>query len=137
VRRGFSPSTSRVEDELDRAVLELLEAAALTPPRLDELAAALAAVVVSQPAIDAAIVRLVAAKKLVRVLKDTAFASSALAALETRVRAYFAEHEWLDAQALKELTGASRRFAIPLGEWLDRAHITVRVGDRRRSRKPL
>jgi selenocysteine-specific elongation factor len=32
----------------------------------------------------------------------------------------------------KELTGLTRKHAIPLLEWLDRNRITVRVGDDRR-----
>lgn len=84
------------------------------------------------PAIEQAIQRLVAAGKAARVQKDLVLSRAALDRLERRVRDHFARNEWLDAQALKDLTGASRKWAIPLGEWLDRARVTLRVGDRRR-----
>ncbi len=140
-RQGFVPHSSALEDALDAAVLAHLTSADLMPPRSDELGPLLSltpppagAKPAGQAAIDAAIVRLVAANKLVRVQKDMVFATTSLGRLEGRVRAWFANNEWLDAQALKELTGATRKWSIPLGEWLDRARVTVRVQDRRRLR---
>jgi len=141
-RVGFMPYSSALDDALDAAVLAQVSAAGLMPPRNDELAPLLAnssliAVLGKPPtqsAIDGAIVRLVAAHELVRVQKDMVFTTSALARLEAEVRAFFANNEWLDAQALKELTGATRKWSIPLGEWLDRARVTIRVQDRRRLR---
>jgi len=35
---------------------------------------------------------------------------------------------------LKDLTGATRKWSIPLGEWLDRARVTLRIEDRRKLR---
>jgi len=40
----------------------------------------------------------------------------------------------IDAQQWKELTGASRKFSIPLAEYFDAERITLRVGDLRRRR---
>ena len=37
----------------------------------------------------------------------------------------------LDVQALKELTGLSRKFVVPILEHLDRLQVTRRLGDRR------
>ena len=37
----------------------------------------------------------------------------------------------LDVARFKEMTGISRKYAIPLLEWLDREHVTRRVGDAR------
>ena len=37
----------------------------------------------------------------------------------------------MDVATFKELTGVSRKYAIPLLEYLDREHITRRVGDAR------
>ena len=35
----------------------------------------------------------------------------------------------IDVARFKELTGVSRKYAIPLLEYLDREHVTRRVGD--------
>ena len=40
----------------------------------------------------------------------------------------------IDAQQWKDLTGASRKFTIPLAEYFDAEKLTLRVGDVRRKR---
>jgi len=52
--------------------------------------------------------------------------------LTKRVRDWLADNGRLDTQQFKELTGLSRRAAIPLLEWLDAQRITQRDGDARR-----
>jgi selenocysteine-specific elongation factor len=37
----------------------------------------------------------------------------------------------MDVAHFKELTGVTRKYAIPLLEYLDREHVTRRVGDER------
>jgi selenocysteine-specific elongation factor len=37
----------------------------------------------------------------------------------------------IDVARFKDLTGISRKYAIPLLEYLDREHVTRRVGDER------
>ena len=123
-------------DPVALALEALIAHADLAPPRPDELPAALGALGhnASKSAIDAALRQLVTADRVVRVTPDLVVARAALAQLEARVRAHFASADTLDAQGLKRLTGASRKFAIPLGEWLDRARITYRTGGLRRLR---
>ncbi len=55
-----------------------------------------------------------------------------LRALEAQVRAWFGAHDAMAAADFKELTGLSRKHAIPLLEWLDGQRITRRDGDQRR-----
>jgi len=127
-RAGLSLASS-----VSEALLELLIAAALTPPRLSELAHAL-----QVPAPQAAIEQADRPPRRRRQsrarAKDLVFAQTALVAFETRVRDFFVREEWLDAQALEALAGTTRKWSIPPGEWLDHARVTVRVGDRRRLR---
>jgi selenocysteine-specific elongation factor len=49
--------------------------------------------------------------------------------------AFLGEHATIDAQQWKDLTGASRKFTIPLAEYFDGEKLTLRVGDVRRLRK--
>jgi selenocysteine-specific elongation factor len=56
----------------------------------------------------------------------------ALDRLASVVRGWFTGHEDLDPASFKDLTGLTRRTAIPLLEWLDAAGVTRRVGDVRR-----
>jgi selenocysteine-specific elongation factor len=45
--------------------------------------------------------------------------------------AYKAKSAAIDVGRFKELTGVSRKYAIPLLEYLDRERVTRRVGDAR------
>jgi selenocysteine-specific elongation factor len=57
--------------------------------------------------------------------------TDALDDLEKRVRTWFSSHPELTPGDFKELTGLSRKAAIPWLEWLDRTKKTKRVGDAR------
>jgi selenocysteine-specific elongation factor len=57
------------------------------------------------------------------------YAATVLQALKESLNEYFSTHTQLDPAAFKELTGQSRRTAIPLLEWLDADGFTKRVGD--------
>ena len=58
--------------------------------------------------------------RIARIKEDMYFAGSALDALKTRVLDYFAANAELGPQEFRELTGLSRKFAIPLMEYLDK-----------------
>jgi selenocysteine-specific elongation factor len=45
--------------------------------------------------------------------------------------AYRVKSAKIDVAMFKELTGVSRKYAIPLLEYLDRERVTKRVGDER------
>lgn len=62
-------------------------------------------------------------------IADRLYLSSVLAEVVKNVATWFDTHEALDPAAFKELTGLSRRGAIPMLEWLDARGVTRRVGD--------
>ena len=63
---------------------------------------------------------------------DLVFHRSAIETLRQTLQGYKAEHgAKLDVGAFKDLTGISRKYAIPLLEYLDRQRVTRRVGDAR------
>jgi selenocysteine-specific elongation factor len=71
---------------------------------------------------------------LVRVREDLLFHREALERLVSALGEYAARHEperLIDVAAFKELSGVSRKYAIPLLEHFDRARVTRRAGDRR------
>jgi selenocysteine-specific elongation factor len=70
-------------------------------------------------------------KLLVRISDELSYAPEAHAELLTRVRAQLREHGAIDVQALKQLAGLTRKFAVPFMEHLDHLGITRREGDRR------
>ena len=68
---------------------------------------------------------------LIKVSDDLVFHHSALEALRVQIAAHKLKSSKIEVAAFKELTGVSRKYAIPLLEYLDRERITRRVGDAR------
>jgi selenocysteine-specific elongation factor len=68
-------------------------------------------------------------KRLVRISQDLVFHQSAMEKLRSLLAGR--RHARFTVPAFKEWTGISRKYAIPLLEYLDRAHITRREGDER------
>ena len=54
--------------------------------------------------------------------------------VRTKLLQHLDQHGTIDAQQWKDLTGASRKFTIPLAEYFDAEKLTLRVGDIRRRR---
>jgi len=70
-------------------------------------------------------------KVLVKISEDLVFHKTALEELRRKISAYRAKSTKIDVTQFKELTGVSRKYAIPLLEYLDRERVTKRVGDAR------
>jgi len=71
-------------------------------------------------------------QELVKVTEDLVFHRAAIARLRELLLAYKKERgERLPIAAFKEMTGITRKYAIPLLEYLDRERVTRRVGDER------
>jgi selenocysteine-specific elongation factor len=116
------------EEALERLSTALLEAA-LRPPDSAALAARLG---LSASALERALTLLQRRKVLVKV--DTLwFHVDALERLKEEIRALkqAAGQARVDVAAFKDRYGVTRKFAIPLLEYLDRERVTRRIGDAR------
>ena len=128
----FTPRLSAAQKESSEAVLQELVAGECTPLRIQDLPDA---VDLATPVVDEALELLVAAGDVVRVSKELFYAKTQIDALQGRLVSYLEANEIMDTAAFKELTGASRKWTIPLGEYFDRIHLTIRVGNDRRLRR--
>jgi selenocysteine-specific elongation factor len=70
-------------------------------------------------------------KVLVKVAEDLIFHSAALAGLRQLIARQKAKSNRINVGVFKELTGLTRKYAIPLLEYLDRERVTRRQGDER------
>jgi selenocysteine-specific elongation factor len=78
--------------------------------------------------------RLIDSRMLVRVQGETFIHLHALEKLKTMLNEYASKHEperLIDVATFKDLAGVSRKYAIPLLEYLDRERVTRRAGDGR------
>jgi len=71
-------------------------------------------------------------KALIRITPELIFHRDALAELRRKLASYKkAKSERISVPAFKDLTGITRKYAIPLLEYLDRERVTRRQGDER------
>ena len=70
-------------------------------------------------------------KVLIKISDDLVFHQAAINELRKSLSAQKARSPKIDVGRFKDLTGVSRKYAIPLLEYLDRERITKRVGDER------
>ena len=70
-------------------------------------------------------------KTLVKITDDLVFHGKALEILKGMIAKYKTKSPKINVTQFKDLTGVSRKYAIPLLEFLDRERITRRLGDER------
>jgi selenocysteine-specific elongation factor len=71
--------------------------------------------------------------RLVRVSQDLTYSARQMETLRARLAAYFEKRPSLTVAGFRELTGASRKYSVPLLEHCDRVGWTMRVGDERKA----
>jgi selenocysteine-specific elongation factor len=72
---------------------------------------------------------------LVRTPGDLWFDRAAVDELRERVVAHLREHETLDTPTYKNMIGTTRKYAVPLMEFFDGEHLTMRAGEARVMRR--
>jgi selenocysteine-specific elongation factor len=130
VRKSAAPKSASLSP-VESAVLAKLEQTGIEPPRPKELPSALG---LAEPQVKTALDRLIAAKLVIKVKPDLVMHVRTIDDMRTRLVAFLDQHGTIDAQQWKDLTGASRKFTIPLAEYFDSEKLTLRVGDVRRRR---
>jgi selenocysteine-specific elongation factor len=130
VRKSTAPKTASLSP-VEAAVLTKLEQTGMEPPRPKELPAALG---LGEPQVKTALDRLIAAKLAIKVKPDLVMHARTIDDVRTKLLKHLDQHGTIDAQQWKDLTGASRKFTIPLAEYFDAEKLTLRVGDIRRRR---
>ncbi len=70
-------------------------------------------------------------KALIKISEELVFHQSALSDLRQKITALKPATSKIDVARFKDMTGVSRKYAIPLLEYLDRERVTRRVGDER------
>jgi selenocysteine-specific elongation factor len=111
-----------------QAVLDLFRRAGIAPPTLREVQDQSG--LGERQALEA-LGALQRSGALVRVSPELSLAREHHEALISRAREHLRSHGQIDVQALKTLTGLSRKFVVPFLEHLDRLQISRRQGDLR------
>jgi selenocysteine-specific elongation factor len=72
---------------------------------------------------------------LIKVSEEFYYAKTAMDEIVARVRGFFESNQEMGPQDFRDLTELTRKFAIPVLEYLDKEKITMRIGDKRQIRK--
>jgi selenocysteine-specific elongation factor len=120
-----------MKDEEAASKLTIEAAFASAGLRVPALKDVLAGLKIDQARAQKIVTLLLRDKALVKISDDLVFHRKALDELRKRMTAEKAKSPKVDVARFKELAGVSRKYAIPLLEYLDREHVTRRVGDER------
>jgi len=131
-RREHTRSLSEADTHLRDGLEKVYREAALSAPSLGEAFERAGVAATSQHG-RKVLQLLIDTGVLVKVHGEMFFHRGALDDLIIKLRAYAAKHadRAIDVAAFKEVAGISRKYAIPLLEYLDRQRVTRREGDRR------
>ncbi len=116
------------ETESRKKIEEAFSMAGLKVPALHEVIAGLT---VDRERAQKIVTLLLREKVLVKISQELVFHRSALEDLRRQIQGEKTKSSRIDVARFKELTGISRKYAIPLLEYLDRERVTKRVGDAR------
>jgi selenocysteine-specific elongation factor len=124
-RLELSPAEQQARERIEDA----FRGAALKPVAPAELPALLGL----EPALVERVVKLLVRQRVLIRIDDLLFHADALARLKAAVQQLKGEGQpaKVDVGSFKEKFGVTRKFAIPLLEYLDRERVTRRVGDAR------
>ncbi len=122
---NLDPDETRAKEQIEAA----FAGAGLTVPAVKEV---LGTLPVEAQRAEKILQMLLRDKNLVRITPELIFHRDALAHLKQRLFTYKkTKGERISVPIFKELTGISRKYAIPLLEYLDRERVTRRAGDER------
>ncbi len=116
------------EAESKQKIEEAFAKAGLQVPALKEVLASLR---IDQTRAQKIVTLLLRDRVLVKLSDDLVFHRTALEGLRQQVVAQKTKTPKLNVASFKDLFGITRKYAIPLLEYLDRERVTKRVGDER------
>jgi selenocysteine-specific elongation factor len=116
------------EAESKKIIEQAFQSAGLRVPSLKEV---LESVKVDKLRAQKIVTLLLRDKVLVKVSDELVFHQTALANLRQKIATLKNAKLKIDVAQFKDMTGVSRKYAIPLLEYLDRERVTKRVGDER------
>jgi len=114
------------EAESKKTIEEAFAGAGLKVPALQEVIAGLK---IDKGRAQKIVTLLLRDRVLVKISEELVFHHGALEQLRRELAGYKTKSAKIDVAKFKELTGVSRKYAIPLLEYLDRERVTRRVGD--------
>jgi selenocysteine-specific elongation factor len=129
---GHQVTLETDQSDLKEKILGIYAEKGLQPPYFKELVQMLE----TDPAkAKNVLMHLVDEGRVIRVKEELFFHAGAISDLKARLIDFLQKNQEINPGEFKEMTGASRKYTIPLFEYFDSENITIRVGDVRKLRK--
>ncbi|GAB4409455.1 MAG: selenocysteine-specific translation elongation factor [Thermodesulfovibrionales bacterium] len=126
--KDFSAASSDAA-QTSEMILQSLEKAGFQPPTKEELSETLSA----PQKVVADILRLMSKEgRVVRINDSLYITASAYNEMLSRLRGFYAKKPGMTVAEFRDILGTTRKYALPLLEYLDSNKITLRVGDVRK-----
>jgi selenocysteine-specific elongation factor len=126
--KNLSRKTDASMEKLEGEIVGTLDKSGLTPPTVSEMAGTLG---VHESSLRDILEKLVYEGKVVKVKGDLFFSSRHVEDLKRTVREQLTARKEMLPADFKAVTGLSRKYMIPLLEYLDEIKLTIRMGDKR------
>jgi selenocysteine-specific elongation factor len=126
---GFSAALGGDHRDLSERIANTLEDSGFEPPKTSEL---LDLFPLSRKDLDKILGFLSRDGRIAKIKDDLYLSRKYEDALKERVRAFILKNQSMTPADMKTVIGASRKYAIPYLEYLDRIHFTMRIGDVRK-----
>jgi len=131
-RQGHKVSLGEDQSRIKTKIIEIYHKGVLTPPFLKDL--------IEELKIDSAkakdvLMLLVNEGVIVKIKEDFYIHSENINNLKNMVVEFLKANEEMTTPQFKDMTGASRKYLIPLLEYFDSKNVTIRIGDIRKLRK--
>jgi selenocysteine-specific elongation factor len=120
------------QTDIQNKIIRAYRQSGLQPPYFKELNKQLAA---DRSHAKDVLMLLVEEGKLIKVKEDLYFDAGAVKHLQNRLVEFLTANGEISTPQFKEMTGASRKYVIPLIEYFDARNVTIRIGDIRKLRK--
>jgi selenocysteine-specific elongation factor len=127
--KGYEPKLSQGERRLKNELAEALRAGGFSPPDAAELAAVSGARSAVVPEL---LALLCDEERAVEISPQVYLDFEVAADLRRRIVAALSDGSTITMSGIRDLLGTTRKYAVPIGEYLDRVGLTVRDGDNRR-----
>jgi selenocysteine-specific elongation factor len=130
---GFTPKLTVEQRALFESLVPVEESNPLLPAAFEDAAAAVkraSGIAGAGKAFD----MLLARGSLVKI-GEALYRGTQIAQIRARLEEFFRTNQRMTASEFRDLLGTSRKYAVPLLEWLDARGITLRSGDHRTLRK--
>ncbi len=122
---------SKDEDTIRQKIEKAFRESGLQPPFFREVASGLPGTSKQHQEV---LEWMLARGVLVKTKEEIYFHAAAMAELQNRLVAWLREHGEITTPQFKEMTGASRKYTIPLLEYFDAQKVTIRVAEVRKLR---